>query len=147
MSAATVSGARVERIPTGRILRAGAIAAVLSALANTVVGWLAVTLRPVDPGFMPLTFGPPAMFTIIGAIGATLVFWIISRLSQRPARVFTIVAVVVLLLSLIPDYQMLQGGGAMQFPGTNGWTVGALALMHFVGFAIIVPLLNRTARA
>ncbi len=146
MSAATVSNERVERIPTGRILRAGATAAVLAALANTVVRLLAVTLRPVDPGFMPLGWGPPVMFTLIGAIGATLVFWIVSRLSRRPARTFTIVAVVALLLSLIPDLQMLLGSGSEQFPGTSGWTVGALITMHFVAFAIIVPMLNRTAK-
>lgn len=146
MSATTVHRTQEARIPTGRILRAGAIAAVLAALANTIVRVLAVTLQPVDPGFIALGWAPPAIFTVAGTIGATLVFWIISRLSRRPARVFTIVAVVVLLLSLLPDLQLLQGGGPMQFPGTNAWSVGALMMMHFVGFAIIVPLLNRTAR-
>ena len=146
MSAMSMQGAHEARISTGRILRAGALAALLAAIANTIVRVLAVTLQPVDSAFVALQWIPPAFFTLIGTIGATVVFWIISRQSRRPAAVFTIVAVVVLLLSLIPDLLMLQDGGPLQMPGANAWAVGALIIMHFVAFAIIVPLLNRTAQ-
>ena len=58
---------------SARIVRVGVLAAVLAALANTVVRTLAVTLQPVDPGFVALAWVPPALFSVIGAIGATTV--------------------------------------------------------------------------
>ena len=146
MSTLSMQATRQARIPTGRILRAGALAAVVAAIANTVVRVLAVTLQPVDPGFTALEWIPPVLFTLVGAIGATGVFWIISHQSQHPARVFTIVATIVLLLSLIPDLLLLQHGGPLEMPGANAWAVGALMVMHVVAFAIIVPLLKRTTQ-
>lgn len=145
MAALTDGTMHAARIPTSRILRTGALAAVLAALANTIVRVLAVTLQPVDPGFTALGWAPPALFTLAGAIGAMVVFWIISRRARHPASVFTRVAVAVLLPSLIPDLLLLQHIGPLQFPGATAWTVGALMVMHVVAFAIIMPLLNRTA--
>ncbi len=137
---------RASRIPAARIVRAGALAAVLAALANTVVRALAVTLQPVDPGFMALGWIPPALFSLLGAFGATMVLWLISRRSQRPAAVFTAIAVGVLPVSLIPDLLLLQQGGPLWNPSANAWAVGALMVMHVVGFTIIVPCLTRTAQ-
>ena len=136
---------RASRIPAARIVRAGALAAVFTALANTVVRTLAVTLQPVDPGFMALGWVPPALFSLLGASGAALVFWLVSRRSQRPTAIFTAIAVGVLPVSLLPDLLLLQQGGPLWNPGANAWAVGALMVMHAVGFAIIVPCLTRTA--
>lgn len=145
MSTVTVQHTHDARISTSRIWRAGALAALLSALANTVVRILAVTLQPVDPAFTALGWLPPAMLSVIGVLGATVVFWIVSRRARRPAAVFTAVAVVTLLLSLVPDLLLLDGG-PLEMPGATAWAVGALMIMHVVTFAISVPLLTRTAR-
>ena len=143
MTATNVQTMSTARIPTSRILLAGLAAGVLAAIANTIVRIIAVSVQTVDPVFLPLTWGPPAVFSIIGAIGATLVFWIISRTARRPVTTFTRVAIVTLVVSLVPNLFMLQAGSPMNMPGTTVGTVAALIVMHIVAAAVIITVLNR----
>jgi hypothetical protein len=62
-----------ERVPAGQLLRVGAVAAALSAGAS-----------------------------VAGAVGAAIIFAIISWFTRRPIRVFLGVAAVGLLLSFLP---------------------------------------------
>jgi len=76
-------------------------------IAASVVAVLAVreiALRIVhpSPGFAPLTLGPPVIDTILGCLGAVLVFAMVV-FSPESVRTYRRVAVAVLLLSFIPD--------------------------------------------
>jgi Co/Zn/Cd efflux system component len=47
--------------------------------------------------------GPVSALTIIGVIGAIIVFTIVRKFSKNPNSTFTLIAVAVLLVSFLPD--------------------------------------------
>jgi len=137
-SAASLQG---THIPLSRIFIAGLLAIIASSLANTVVRFITVMLFSIDPVFGPLQLMTPIVFTVIGVLGGVIVFAILSRTVQRPMRVFQIVALVVLLVSLIPNI-LLFFANSMLIPGLTVPGIIALIVMHFVAWAITVGLLS-----
>ncbi len=124
-----------------RFIIAAAAAIVGPVVANITV---LVTLRPlvIDPA-MPLhalTAGPVAVFTTIGALGAILVYAGLRAAMRNPDRTFVAISALVLVLSFIPDYQII-GQTTGMFAGGTWPTALTLALMHVVAAAIIVPAL------
>src|ERR1700712_3418076 len=84
-----------------------------TALIGSGVANLAVlfALRPVviNPA-MPLnalSVGSVMMFTVIGVGGATIAYALLRRFVKQPDSAFVALAVVVLLVSLIPDYLII----------------------------------------
>jgi hypothetical protein len=71
------------------------------------------------------------------------VFTIVGRLSRRPIWLFRVIALIVLVLSFIPDIALLATGA---MPGTSPAAVGTLATMHVVAWAITVWMLTTLAR-
>jgi hypothetical protein len=130
-----------ERTSLGRLAGVGALAVVLAVVANLVVRTLAVSFFA-SPEFPPLAVGPTVLFTAVGVLGATVVFGLIARFSGRPVRLFRRVALVVLLLSLVPDVLLLV---AAPFPGTSVPAVLALMVEHVVAWAISVYALTTLA--
>ena len=127
-----------EKISTGRVLRAGLLAASFSGVANALVLLVASALFgsiAVPPG-EPLTLGPVVVASAVGAVGAAIALAVMGRLVRRPMRVFRIIAVVVLLLSFLPIVLL----------GVAGPSAGALILMHVVSAAIVVGLLTSPVR-
>jgi hypothetical protein len=90
-----------------------------------------------------LTVMPPVIFTIVGVLGAVIVYAVIGRFSRQPVRLFRRVALVTLVVSFIPDILMLITGFN---PGTTAANVAVLILMHVVAWAITVGMLTRLAR-
>ena len=127
-----------ERVPVGRLLRVGAVAAALSASANTLVLAIASSLlgAVVIPPGETVTFGQVAGASVAGAVGAVVVFAVISRITRRPIRVFLGVAAVGLLLSFLP----------IALAGATGSSAGTLAIMHVVAAATNVGLLTTLGR-
>ncbi len=124
-----------EKISTGRVLRAGLLAASFSGAANALVLLVASALFgsiAVPPG-EPLTLGP---VVVASAVGAAIALAGMGRLVRRPMRVFRIIAVVVLLLSFL----------LIVLLGVAGPSAGALILMHVVSAAIVVGLLTSPVR-
>jgi hypothetical protein len=132
-----------ERVSYRRLLWVGPLAIVASAIANQIIGILAVPLLNISPEFPPLQVGPPIMFTIIGVLGAIIVYAIVGRLSRRPIRLFRVIALIVLVLSFIPDIGLLTSN---MLPGTTPTAVITLAIMHVVAWAITVWMLTNLAR-
>lgn len=120
----------------------GLATVVVAVLANVLfyyVGQLFVTYHP---DFVILA-NPGATITMTAAAGiiAVLVYAALLRFNSNPVRVYTIVAAVVLAVSVIPDYTMI--------PSEAGASTGQaviLALMHVVAAAVIVPMLTILAR-
>ena len=138
MESTTSNGASSGRIPAGRLLRRGLLAAVLAAVANALVLVIASSLfgAVVVPPDETLTLGPVVVASAIGAVGAAVVFGAIGRFSRRPIRVFRVIALVVLLLSLVP----------IPLQGIAGASAAALILMHVAAAAVVVGLLTAPAR-
>lgn len=145
---AAISGASRQRpcIPLRRIFVTGLLAIVAAALANTVVRFITVSLFSIEAAFGPLQRMTPIVFTVIGVLGGVIVFAVLSRIVQRPVRVFRIVALVVLVVSLIPDV-LLFFADATMIPGLTVPGVVALMVMHGVAWAITVSLLARLERS
>jgi hypothetical protein len=118
--------------------------AVASALAATlVVRWLAVAVLTIPPDFQPLAGpGPVIFFTTIGALGAVGVYAIVRRVTQEPDVVFRWIALVVLVLSIMPDMWLLTDAAAETFPGATTTAVTVLMTLHIVAAAVIVWFLT-----
>jgi hypothetical protein len=127
-----------KHLSAGRLLRAGLLAAVFSAVANALVLVMASALfgTIVVPPDEPLTFGQVVVASAVGAIAAATVFAIVGQLARRPTRTFLILAGAVLLLSFLPIFLL----GAT---GPSAWT---LVLMHIVAAAIVIGLFMTAAR-
>jgi hypothetical protein len=134
--------AQEERVSFRRLLWVGPLTIVVAAVANSIVRLLAVSLFSISPDFIQLEPGPPAVFSVVGVLGAVIVFAIIARFSRRPIRLFRIVALIVLLISFVPDIGLLATGA----PGATPLSVGVLMLMHVVAWAISVGMLTRLTR-
>jgi hypothetical protein len=131
-----------ERVSGRRLLWVGPLAIVAAVIANQIVRIIAVSLLNISPEFPPLQIGPPIMFTIMGVLGAIIVYAIIGRLSRRPIRLFRVIALIVLVLSFLPDIGLLTSN---MMPGTTPAAVLTLASMHVVTWAITVWMLTTLA--
>lgn len=98
----------------------GALAVVLSLVVNGLLLGVVLATGVVTP-FRPLAFGPVLMLSAVGAAGATATYWVLTRVSDRPDRLFPGIAGVVLVLSFVPDVTFL--------PGQQGATWGAIAVL------------------
>lgn len=124
------------RIPLPRLVFSGLVATLLAVGAIALVRYVALYVIAVDPGFAPLQGWSAPLYTAIAGVGATAVYALLARYSERPTHRFLLVSTVVLLLSFLPDLALLIANGP--FPGTNAMTVGILSLMHFIAAGIIV---------
>jgi hypothetical protein len=122
-----------------RLLAAGAAAVIASALANSVVAALLRGVLDVPAGFAPLQAISVLSLTIVGVIGAVLVFAAICRLSARPVRLFTIVASVALVISWAAP---LAAYFANAFPGTNASRILGVMSLHVIAGVITIALLR-----
>ena len=126
------------RVPAGRLLRVGVLAAALSASANALVlaiasSFLGAVVIPPDG---TVTFGQVVGASVVGAVGAAAIFAVIGRFTRRPIRIFWGVAAVGLFFSFLP----------IALAGARGSTAGTLALMHVVAAVTNVGLLTTLGR-
>jgi hypothetical protein len=137
-SSSSLSG---ERIAWGRLWLMGLFAIVAAVVVNVLVDVLALSLLPIPAMFMALRSPIYIIYTVIGAVGAVLVFALIARFSRRPIRLFHIVALIVLVISFGPDLWLLT------MPFASGVGVGVLIAMHITTYAVMVGVLTTTTRA
>jgi hypothetical protein len=121
------------------VLWAAPLAGVFSSLVNGLI-WLMLhsafdTIRVGPPGAeAPFWSGAIVLFSVVGAIGAGIVYALLTRLTRSPNRVFLWVAVVTLLLSFSMPL-------SIKSPPTSVFI--ALELMHIVVFAFVLWLVPR----
>ena len=127
-----VSARRLFVVGGGLVL----LATALNLFITTALrGWLAV-----PASFEPLGIPSVASLTIIGMIGATLVFGWTARVQADPGRRFVSIAAAALVVSWLPE---LFIWATRVFPGTT--TAGVLSLMtlHVVAAGCAVLMLSR----
>jgi hypothetical protein len=114
------------------------LAALLSAGANGIVLAVASSLlgAVVIPPDETVTLGQVVGASVVGTIGAAVIFAVIGCFTRRPVRVFWGVAAVGLLLSFVP----------IALAGATGSSAGTLALMHVVAAVTNVGLLTKLGR-
>ncbi len=129
---------RAARIDRNTLVRRGLTAAGLALLAVALVRVIAVWLVPGLATLAPLGWGPLAASTLIAAVGATLVY---ALLSGRPnaTRNFLAAAAAVLVVSFVPLVTV-----APTIPGMSTLGLVVLAITHVaVAVGIVPPLLGR----
>jgi hypothetical protein len=137
-------------MPVGvnRLAQYGLVAVIVTSAANSVIRVAALAVFDIPVEFLPLRgftiagltmgWGPVVLFTTLGAVGATIVYGVITRYSHRPTRTFTIVAAVVLVLSFgafLAPLPVLSGAPSAAF--------ATLAVMHVTAAATSVGVLRR----
>jgi hypothetical protein len=142
MASTVASTQPTERVAFSRLLWVGPLAIVAATVANVIIQQIAVAVLQPDPAFLPLTLMPPIIFTVVGVLGAVIVYALVGRFSRQPVRLFRRIALVTLVISFIPDILMAITGFN---PGTTVANVAVLILMHVVAWAITVAMLTRLA--
>lgn len=125
------------KLPFSRVLLAGGVAIVGSVIANLIVFWLGGMLVQPPADFIPLASPlPTIIFTTAFLVIATLVYAAINAFTRNPVRVWTIVAVIALIVGLIPDIMLIVDPASSQMGTPTVPAVLVLIVMHFVAFAI-----------
>lgn len=128
------SGGRVDgRTIVGR----GVTAAVVAAVANGALA--AVARAALDlTAFPPLEIQRVVLFTVVGVVGAAVVYGVLRRTVSNPDRAFAVVAAVALVLSFVPDLTI-----ARSLPGATTAGIVLLMVMHVVAAVVAVAVLIR----
>ncbi|MFD1588008.1 DUF6069 family protein [Halorientalis brevis] len=136
MDAQTETGDVSSTAGVGSLARRGGIALGLAVLVNVAIV-VAADAAGVAPTLDPLSTGPVVLFTALGVVGATVVYGVLARFRAEPDRLFTGIAAVVLVLSLIPDVTY-----APTLPGATTLGVTVLAIMHVTAALVAVAVLT-----
>jgi Family of unknown function (DUF6069) len=127
------------KVNTARILRAGAIGALIGSIANLIIWFIALqtgltlSVPAMDPsmadasGMMQVSFIAVILATTITTFIGGGVLAIFNRISANPVRLFQIVAGVFVLVSMV---------GVLEVPATGDKI--SLGLMHIVAGIVAV---------
>lgn len=128
-------------VGTFRLAKFGLIALLVVSIVNVLVLYIGLAIVEFPSEFVggpfgPLAVGPVVMNSAVAAIGATLVYGVVTRYAARPNRTFAIIAGVVLVLS----FTMFLAPGLAGAPPS---VFAALAAMHVIAAVAIVGVLTR----
>ncbi|MBA3450339.1 MAG: hypothetical protein H0T18_03910 [Chloroflexia bacterium] len=133
----------IRDVDWGRYALIGLATVVAAVVANVIVYFIAGAIVAYDARFPPLaSVGGPILFTLVPAIVAAVLYAALLRLSTNPERIFTLIAVVVLILSVIPDLFYIP-----TVPGSSTAQTAVLLLMHLVAATVIVGMLTTLTRS
>jgi hypothetical protein len=139
MSSLDASSPAPRSVDWGRYALVGIATVIAAVAANLVVYFIGSLLVDYDPSFVVLaTPGGTIIFTVVPAVVAVLLYAILLAATSDPARTFTIVAVLVLILSWIPDLTYIP-----PVPGSSPAQTAVLMVMHAVAALVIVGMLTR----
>src|SRR5215213_688706 len=139
-SPAPVASRHVSR---GRFALVGLGTVAAAVIANLLVYALGSAVVGYDPGFVVLANASGTiLFTVVPAIVAVLLYAVLMRFTSNPARIFTNIAVVVLILSLIPDLTYIPS-----LPGATPGQTAILIVMHIVAAVVTVSTLTTLTRS
>ena len=119
---------------------AAAIGAAGGLVINSLIALLGRTLLNVPMEFQQLNLAIYGPLTILGAIAGAIGWHLVVAHSRNASSVLRVLVPTVLVLSLIPDVQLLV---IESQPGTTTAGVVALMLMHVGVAAAAVPALRR----
>lgn len=131
------TSATTDRFTTTAIARRGALALALAVVGNVLL-LTAILASNAVPPFMALAYGPVILVSLVGALGATVVYALLARRVTNPDRTFRRVAVVALLLSFTPNVGLF-----LSEPAVTVGVLLSLASMHVVAAAASVGALTR----
>ena len=113
-------------VDRGRIAGVALLAIVVAAALNVAIALIVGAALGISQ-FPLLAPAPVAALTVAGVTAAAIVFRIVASKSQRPVRLFRILAVIALLISFAPNLLMLSAPTPAFSPGAalpSGMAVG-----------------------
>lgn len=123
----------------GRFAFIGVATVVAAVVANIIAYYVLGAIIRYDPTFLVLqNVSPVILFTVVPAILAVLLYALLLRYNSDPARTFTVIAIVVLIGSIVPDITYIP-----TVPGASPAQAVALALMHVIAAVVITLMLTR----
>ena len=126
----------------GQYALVGLATVIAAVVANVLVYFIGSAVVGYDPQFIVLAnVSATILFTVVPAIVAVLLYAVLLRYTADPARTFTIIATVVLVISLIPDFTYIPS-----VPGATTGQTATLMVMHIVAAAVIVWTLTTFTR-
>lgn len=139
---ATTVETQPTRVGVNRLAKYGLLTVFVAVAATALIRMVALALvnAPADFVPLPLGWGPAIASSALGAVGATVAYGVITRVSQRPNRTFTVVATVVLVLSFVPMLTLPPTVADALAP-----VMPALAVMHVTVAVISVGVLTQAS--
>ncbi|MDX2136664.1 MAG: DUF6069 family protein [Chloroflexota bacterium] len=133
-----------ETVAPGKLLSAAAIGGVVAAVVNLALFFILPALlnsllrvrTPQATELEPLPFIAVIMASIVPAFVGAGLLWLLNRFTARPVTIFTVIAVIVTLLSLATPFQL----------GISTTEAIILVLMHIVAGAVITYFLVTRSR-
>lgn len=126
-----------SKLSTGQVWLRGVVSAVIAAVINVGVAIVAAGLVGASPEFLALTPGPVISVTVVTVLLGTAVYAVLNRLITRPTLVFSIIAAVIAIGSLVGPIA-LSGDTSGTMAGVTPAAALALIPLHLVPAAVIV---------
>jgi hypothetical protein len=142
MAEATYSMIR-ERTTVSRLWWAGLSAFLIAIAGNFIVRMFTGSVTFIPPQFAPFQIPRITIFTLVGVLGATLLFAVLVRFTRKPIRLFWIISVIFLLISFIPNIAMFFTNFV---PGATPAGIISLMIMHVITAAAAVIVLTRSVQ-
>src|SRR5690606_19658769 len=99
--ARTDADRNVQTAPATRIALVAAVAMVIAFIVNALIRIVAVEVFDASGDDAPMVWGAILAATVVATAIAALIYWVLGRFTQRPVRTFSIVAAIVLAISII----------------------------------------------
>ena len=115
---------------------AAVLAGVGSVATNLIVLFVGKPFVGLTTDLAPLSLGPVIGWSVIGVVGATIVFALVRKYSKNPDNTFLTIAGIVLVLSFIPDI-LIKNVTSGPFAGATWGAIALLMLMHVVAAAFV----------
>jgi hypothetical protein len=113
-------------------------------IANLIVRAIAFALLPLSTEFPPLAWQSVILFTLVGVAAAASVYALVRRLTRKAVRVYMLIAVIALFISLIPNLLILRDPAAFG-PGTTILEVWVMMVFHCVAATVSIVMLTKLA--
>jgi len=126
-----------------RFLGSALLTVVAAVAANLLARALLFALFELSSEFVPFQPLRVAFLTTAGVGAAAVVFAIVARRSDRPARTFRRIAAVAFVLSIVPNVALALNPEAAPFPDASATGFLVLIIFHVVAAVISVILLPR----
>ncbi len=98
------------------LIRGGIIGAIVAVILNVIVylatSSLGLTLNVTNEDIGIVTLAPIIIFTLLGAIGAVVVLWLLDRFTASPIDIFLWIALILGIVSLVPVFLQTETRGA-----------------------------------
>ena len=134
-----------QRLSTATLLKAGGAGILAAVLANIVTRFLLGALLPLSPDFPPHGLASILIFTIVFCGIGVIVLAVVNRVASQPLKVYNILAIVALFLSIVPNLAGAANPSAMPMGGASTDYL-VLIIFHFVAAAAYLVTLNAVAR-